>query len=369
MLRIDRSRGFFRNSFTFHAADSEIKLKRTDGAGQYLRIAREITRFLAVLGVWAWAVACGSPVVDLGTVGGRLAGASGVPAAIGGVGGAATSDAGVRTTGGAGAGAAAGGGAGSAAGIMASAGASAPPDAAVIDTTLEPSPGCGTQPSASDTIVTVGGASASFIVDLASGYDRNRPYPLVISLRGANVTAEAFRHYLDLPAVVGADGIVVNMDCANGAGTWDLQRDLPLFDALLVKLKTNYCIDQKRVFIVGHATGAIFANSLACMRGAMLRGLGSLSGSTPSGTCEVPLAVWISQGNADMSITMGRADREFWLRQNQCTAGLTMPVDPTPCLEYTGCKLGSPVRYCEYDGTLDLPSFVAAGVWGFFKAL
>jgi poly(3-hydroxybutyrate) depolymerase len=225
------------------------------------------------------------------------------------------------------------------------------------------------QPPTSDTSITVNGSTAGYIVDLATGYDRNKPYPLVMSFRGANVTIAAFRRSLDLPSVVGADGIVVNVDCANGAGMWDLQLDPPVFEALLAKLEDSYCIDRRRVFVVGHETGAIFANALACMHANVLRGLGSISGVAPQGMCTGALAVWISQGSADMTLMLGRANRDFWVQQNQCNASMSAPVAPSPCLEFMGCAMGSPVRYCEYDGDQNVPSFAAAAIWNFLKGL
>jgi poly(3-hydroxybutyrate) depolymerase len=260
-------------------------------------------------------------------------------------------------------------GAGSGASGQDDAGLPPGPDAGVAETVPDPSPGCGTQPATSDSSITINGATANYILDAAANYDSNRPYPLIISLRGAYVTAAAFRRYLDLPAVVAADGIVVNLDCADGAGTWDVQRDVRFFDALLEKIEANYCIDRRRVFVVGHATGAFFANSLVCMRGGVLHGLGSLSGAAPSPACAKRLPVWISQGDADPNVELGKAARDYWVQQNQCNASLSVPVEPAPCLAYQACGKGLAVSYCEYNGTLDLPNFAAAGVWAFLKAL
>ena len=150
---------------------------------------------------------------------------------------------------------------------------------------------------------------------------------------------------------------------------WDLQRDTPVFEALLAKLEASFCIDRRRVFVVGHETGAIFANLLACMHAGTLRGLGSISGVAPQGTCTGSLGVWISQGSSDTTRMLGRADRDFWVKQNQCNAIMSTPVEPSPCLEYLGCEMGGPVRYCEYVGNQDVPSFAAAAVWTFFKGL
>jgi poly(3-hydroxybutyrate) depolymerase len=211
------------------------------------------------------------------------------------------------------------------------------------------------------------GSTVSYISDLARGYDANRPYPLIVSFRGANVTPAAFRRYLDLVSVVGAEGIVVTADCADNGSTWDLQRDLPMFDALITKLESQYCIDQHRIYVVGHATGAIFANAVACTH-ENVRALGSLSGAAPSGTCRGQKAVWISQGTADPALTRSEETRDFWAGRNGCS-NLTNPIEPAPCVEYGGCDAEAPVRYCEYDGDFGVPSFAAAGVWSFLKGL
>jgi len=337
------------------------------------RIERKITAGLVAVGVWTCAAACGPSVVDLGArgnLGTPSAGASG-QTEVSGAGGA-SGVAGLGPVGGSGAsGALAVGmsGAGSFPGMDAAGMGGAPPDAGVAITEQDRSSGCGLQPPAADTSIAVGGASTSYLVALATGYDRNRAYPLIFSFRGANTTAAAFQRYLDLPSSVGAEGIVVNVDCANGAATWDLQRDEAVFEALLAKLEASYCIDQRRVFVVGHETGAIFASVLACRHGDVLRGLASLNGVAPMETCAGELAVWISQGNADMTRMLGRDSRDFWVRQNQCDATMTVPVEPSPCLEYRGCEPGYPVRYCEYDGGVELPSFAAAGVWSFMQGL
>jgi polyhydroxybutyrate depolymerase len=330
------------------------------------------------MGLWVSAMACGPSVVDLGARGRAVgdpgpdssaadsgaAGASGEDAT--GLGGAGAGQGGAGEGG---AGVAAVGGAGPPPPLGNDAGTAMPPDAAVPGLGPYPSTGCGMEPTTTEASITVGNSTARYIVDLAAGYDRNRPYPLVMSFRAANVSIAQFRRDLDLPAVVGADGIVVNMDCANGAGMWDLQRDPPVFEALLAKLEATYCIDRRRIFVVGHETGAIFANLVACTHAEVLRGLGSISGVEPRAVCTGALAVWISQGNADMTRMLGRADRDFWLRQNQCDQSAFTQVEPSPCLHYTACEIGAPVHYCEYNGNQNIPSFAAAALWDFFKAL
>jgi len=332
------------------------------------QIARKITLLLGAVGLGLSALACGPSVVDLGTRGGG-AGASAAGSGAGAASGGGAAGLGQVGVGEAGSATAAVGGASSEPVAVNNAGAAAIPDAGISGLSPDATAGCGMQPPTSATSITVNGATARYIVDLATGYDPMKPYPLVMSFRGANVTVAAFRRTLDLPTVVGAEGIVVNVDCANGAGRWDLQSDPPLFEALLSKLEASYCIDRRRIFVVGHETGAIYANVLACMHAGALRGLGSLSGVAPQGMCTGGLAVWISQGNADTTYMLGKANRDFWVQQNHCDATMSTPVEPSPCLEYVGCELGRPVRYCEYSGNQDVPSFAASAVWSFLKAL
>jgi polyhydroxybutyrate depolymerase len=360
-----------RHRFSKFGAEAQKNLRRR----AISQIARKMTPLLGAVGLWVAATACGPSVVDLGARGRGVAdpGADASAAASGAGGASGGGAAGVDHVG---SGEAGSGAAGSGVvipdgSVANDSGPAVPPDAGGLEPNQEPSTGCGMQPPPiTDTNITVGSSTARYLVDPAAGYDPNKPYPLVFSFRSANVRLEAFRRTLDLPGVVGADGIVVNVDCANSAVMWDLQRDPPVFKALLAKLEASYCVDLRRVFVVGHETGAIFANVLACMNPGVLRGLGSLSGVEPQGgACSGGPAVWISQGTSDMTRMLGRDNRDFWIQQNQCDATLSTPVQPAGCLEYTGCAIGGPVRYCEYAGNQDVPSFAASAVWDFFKAL
>jgi hypothetical protein len=229
--------------------------------------------------------------------------------------------------------------------------------------------GCGLPPPSMDTSIQVGGMRGSYLVDLPIPYDNSRPYPLIMAFRGAGVTAEQFRGYLDLPPAVGSDAIVVNLNCLNEATTWDVARDLPLFDQLLTKLESSYCVDELRVFAAGHGSGGFFTSTLGCMRADKLRGIAAMSAGPPPSMCSGDLAVWITQGNADTMLGAGRANRDYWAGRNGCDIATSIPVDPNPCVEYAGCNAGFAVRYCEYDGDLGLPAFAATGLWEFFKGL
>lgn len=234
------------------------------------------------------------------------------------------------------------------------------------------SSGCGVDPPTLDDSIQVGAMRGTYRVDLPATYDKGQALPLIMAFRGAVVSAASFRDYLGLPSAVGAGAIVVHLDCLNDASAWDVTRDLPYVDALLAKLVSSYCVDLDRVFAVGHSEGGAFVNTLGCLRGDTFRGIAPLSGGPglgSSATCQGDVAVWITQGNRDVLPGAGRANRDFWVQRNGCELRTPTSVEPAPCVEYRACNAGSPVRFCEYDGTRDLPSFAADGVWQFFKSL
>jgi poly(3-hydroxybutyrate) depolymerase len=234
------------------------------------------------------------------------------------------------------------------------------------------SPGCGMAPPAADTSIQVAGMSASYLVDLPLSYDATRPYPLVLAFRPSTGTAEEFRGRLNLPQVTGADAIVVHPNCLGDAPNWSVQRDLPLFDALLAQTVARYCVDERRVFAAGDGIGAYFASMLGCLRADKLRAVASVSpGIPPSTPCQGEIAVWIAQSSTDTAtaLTNGRNTSAFWARHNGCDATRSTAVEPTPCMEFAGCDPGYAVRYCEYSSNPDLPPFAASGLWTFFKGL
>lgn len=293
------------------------------------------------------AAACADGDVVLGERGGHAAGA----------------DSGTREGGAGSAGAAASAGTGGSAGAEAAgaggAGGSAP---------LRPSAGCGIDPLAPDHRIEVNGLSAGYVLDLPAAYDKTRAYPLVMAFRRSDTTAAAFRDSLGLPVAVGDDAILVHPDCLDGASTWDIPRDLPLIEALLSKLASSYCIDEDRVFGVGLGQGALLVNAFACLRSDTWRAFAPLSAvlAPAPGVCVGDAAVWLMQGSAEPStMTYGRDNRDFWIERNGCDASAPMAVAPSPCVAYSGCDPGLPVRFCEYGA--DLPSFTARAIWDFFR--
>jgi poly(3-hydroxybutyrate) depolymerase len=237
-------------------------------------------------------------------------------------------------------------------------------------TAPRPSTGCGSDPLLPDGHIEVNGMSADYLLDLPAAYDKTRPYPLVIAFRRTDTTPEALRESLGLPLVAGADAVLVHPNCPENASTWDVQRDLPLIDALLSELESTYCIDQGRVFAVGLGQGALLVNAFACVRSDTLRAFAPLSAvlAPAPGACVGEAAVLLMQDSTEASsTTFGRDNRDFWVERNGCDANAPAAVSPAPCVAYAGCDAGFPVRFCEFGSPP--PGSAANAIWDFFRGL
>ncbi len=293
---------------------------------------------------------------------------------------------------GGGSGGASGGGAGGVAGAMTTAGSGGMADSGVADgatplagaggttsdagrdATTAPgtmTEGCGKEPEPAGSVnIQVGSTAHLYIVELPSGYDRNKPYPVLLAFHGAGLNAQFFQSFFRLAPVAGNEAIIVYFE-ANG-GQWSYNRDFLYLDEVVTRLKSQYCIDENRLFATGHSAGGYFSNAIGVRRTDLVRAIAPISGGvglpgTPSGK----VAVWIAHGATDEIVptSEGRAARDYWARQNGCDTGASTPVEPSPCVSYTGCDAGYPVHYCEYSGGHNIPSFAAQAVWDFFKAL
>ncbi len=233
------------------------------------------------------------------------------------------------------------------------------------------SQGCGVDPPTDAGSIDVGGQTATYLLSVPKNYDKNTAYPIIFAFHGAGVEPSMFVTYFNLPTVAGAEAIVVTPQCLGAASMWSDSRDLPLFDALLARMQSQFCIDNTRIFAGGHSSGGMFTHTIGCKRGNVVRGIAALSAGPPSGTCVGEVAVWISQGTQDTAVKpeQGRAARDYWAKKNHCDTAQSTPVDPPPTVEYGGCDPGFAVRYCEYEGTHNLPSYAPKGLWDFFKSL
>jgi poly(3-hydroxybutyrate) depolymerase len=221
----------------------------------------------------------------------------------------------------------------------------------------------------------VGGTAREFIVVYPTNYDSNHPYRVIFQFHGMTGTAEEnirFNWYnVQQPAAntvifVAPQGLGSPTGWADSNG-----QDLAFAKQLVATIKDTYCVDTARIFVDGFSYGGNFSNTLGCKMGDVFRAIGPASGWGPTGTCVGQVAAVLIHGSSDttIDISRGEASRDFWLKANHCGT-TTVPVEPSPCVQYQGCDAGFPVVWCKHTGghqinqTLFGPAF-----WNVFSVL
>lgn len=219
------------------------------------------------------------------------------------------------------------------------------------------SAGCGTPaPPDPPVRVSVDGASRSMITAVPDGYDPDVPHGLVVAFHGRTNPAERVRRYYGLEA--GRERTIFVYPRArrqeDGTFVWRLPGDVALFDAVVAAVSKAYCIAPDEVFAVGHSLGATFVNTLACLRGAVLRGIGTVAGGIGGiapAECTGRTAAMLLHHPDDrlVPIELGRAARDVLLARNGLP-GDPDAVDPGfPGCHRHGEREADPVLWCPHD--------------------
>jgi len=229
--------------------------------------------------------------------------------------------------------------------------------------------GCGKAPTLTSGTRTIqsGGQNRTYILDIPTNYDRNRPYRLIFGLHWLNGTASNV-------ATGGSDGAVfafygqkqlsnnstifvapqgLNNGWANTNG-----RDVTLVDNILSLVEGDLCVDTTQVFAMGWSFGGAMSYALACARPNVFRAVVVYSGAQLSGCAggTQPVAYFGIHGTHDsvLNISNGRSLRDTFVRNNGCTA--QSPREPTQgslthiTTLYSGCRAGFPVQWAAFDG-------------------
>ncbi len=273
------------------------------------------------------------------------------------------------------------------------------------------SPGCGLPPPDAaggvNVMIDVGPAGDGvrrFYLKRSPDYDPAIPHRLIFGFPGTSWLGEMIEPYFDLQGdaveprpdeiFVYPDPLWRDFEGWGNLGGWllgpyaapaDGDQDLVFVEAVLEYMKSNYCIDDARVFATGHSWGGDMAQVVSCFLGDRFRATVPVAANSPywfedNGQfidCVGDTAVWTMFGQADDhfdSQTPGLECRDFWLDERGC-AGVGAAVDlglgdaPGECVEYEGCS--AITRFCLYGAQYghQIPSeYFAAATMGFFRS-
>ncbi len=243
-----------------------------------------------------------------------------------------------------------------------------------------PSDGCGKtldsslKNGASNTI-TSGGTQRSYIIDIPTNYDMNKPYRLFftfhwISSSDTAVQGQNFYFLKPLATAANQPAIFIAPQAlpGNPNGTWDTGKDTDqvFFDDLLAFAKKTLCVDTSRVFITGFSFGGMFTYSLSVNHQKDIRAAVGIAPANyniyiPTKT-HGPIAWMQTTGMSDTtcpwvngsSTTQGS---KYIAIEHGTDNGCTVP-NPIPtwtsgahtCVDFTGCKDGYPTKVCTFNG-------------------
>ncbi|QJD58056.1 hypothetical protein HG264_03605 [Pseudomonas sp. gcc21] len=269
-----------------------------------------------------------------------------------------------------------------------------PPPPTAGPTPAAPSIGCGgPAPQAGSRTIAVGGDDRRYILDLPTGYDPEKAYPVVFSFHGRGDELKGkdnnYKATNGIVETMGEAAIVVHpqgMPVPSAAEyperrSWETvgSRDVAFFDAMYEELRGEACVDENRVFTMGMSMGGLFASRLACERGDVVRAFSAVASAPPqksASECVGRAAAWAAHDPQDKLIpyTDGLAQRQYWVDANMC--GEETRQLENGCVEYTNCDTGYPVRWCEYSlaeqpnsRNHEWPGFAASQSAAFFQSL
>jgi poly(3-hydroxybutyrate) depolymerase len=231
-----------------------------------------------------------------------------------------------------------------------------PPAMQPAPSSFPPSAGCGrANPPTGAGSLTIRGAQANYVITLPPGYDPNTPTPLIFGFHGRNRTHVEFQTIdaSQIQTELGSRAVMAYVKSQGGAG-WNNANEIPpsieFFEALYQQMLGNYCVDTSQIFLVGHSSGAMFSEILACRFGERFRGIGAIAGRQQEMNCAPGrVAALLIHGTTDtvVSFADGVASREFYLARNGCDA-TSAPGAVSPCVAHQGCDDGLPVQWCQH---------------------
>ncbi len=241
--------------------------------------------------------------------------------------------------------------------------------------------GCGKTdyPKSGKYTIDVEGQTREYVLKIPNNYDPNKQYKLIFCLHawGGSMDQVANGGYYGLEKLSNGSAIFVSPNGLPFQGNslgWGNEkgRDIKFMKALIKHFNSNFCIDQKRIFSTGFSFGGMMSYAIGCNMANVFRAIAPMSGSFISGCDSTenkdPIAVWMAHGTNDQVVPLstGQTALKHFIAKNGCS-NQTVPVEPSPCVAYQGCKEGYPVIYCEFNGDHAPQKWAEKATWDFFS--
>ena len=223
------------------------------------------------------------------------------------------------------------------------------------------------------------GVSRDFYTYLPAGYDPKKAYPTIFTFHPCGGSGNIGSN---VPIQNESKGQAIIIAPQSKGNCYENQirnsPDVTFFDDTLKYAEDNYCVDQSRVFAIGHSAGSWMSIILGCNRANVLRAHAQVSGGMPifirpGADCNGNMAALLIHDTGDPTNTIngGYAARDRLLRVDRCDPTTKPWPSASQCVEYQGCKPGFPVVWCETKGKGHgrQDDLAPAAIWKFFSQL
>ena len=222
--------------------------------------------------------------------------------------------------------------------------------------------------------ISAGGRDRTYLVHLPSGYQPNRPTPMVLAFHGRKGTGNDIEAFSGIDAL---DAIAVYPRGLPASGdnetAWQgapgaSADDVGFVAALVDKLRATLCVDPNRVFATGKSEGGGFAALLSCRLADRIVGIATVSAAFYPGTgagCAsappMPIVDFHGTGDTIMKYDGGVSHKQHYpsipdelasfATRDHCTGSTSTPIgSDVTTLTWQGCAPGSALEHYRIAG-------------------
>jgi polyhydroxybutyrate depolymerase len=238
---------------------------------------------------------------------------------------------------------------------------STPPDLSPPppDCTGKSMPMLGTQ----NRTISIGTSKRTYVLHVPPGYDPSKFTSVVFAFHGFTTLATDFTKDINVEQ---GSGVIPSWNagsCCGEAQTFNTD-DVGFVRTLLTSLRAEFCVDNKRVFAMGHSNGGYMVNRLACELADDFAAIGPNSAGLMFSPCTStrPVPVYYMHVDNDSVVWYGGgfpigwngAKNTFdgWGTRNSCAtpAKVTSQAGKVTCQTYAPCTGGADVNLCTISG-------------------
>lgn len=249
--------------------------------------------------------------------------------------------------------------------------------------TAVPSPGCGKGGRPANGIAD----GNNYTSDFPQSYDGSTPMPLLVGLHAYNNSNTQIRTLTNNSRL--AENFVRVYPKSTGQG-WVYNTDVGRVNSTIQDMLDKYCIDESRIFVTGHSSGAQMAVQMLCNGSDWFAGAAPVAASKYCNKVD-PIPTMYIQGieDAQRGGKNGKDVVDVFASSNSCSA-MTTPVTDVAscnssfngkpvnhgCVAYQGCE--EPLIWCSHNdegyNAMDghyhgWPCFASNAMADFFESL